>query len=201
MKKILLALGAVCLMVFLVVPPSALAITITTNDWSYIRNVGDTGTTLFRITETFTSAAELGGSDNLYEYSVENLSTNLSASLFRVANPDYLARTMSGPAGWNERGGAQNFLWETFTASNYINPGETLAGFEIYTPGLIQLTSPPLEMNEIGWIMAFDNANNGARVDVFGPIAPVAPVPEPATMLLLGTGLVGLAGFRKKTKK
>ncbi len=36
---------------------------------------------------------------------------------------------------------------------------------------------------------------------VFGGPNPNAPVPEPTTMLLLSTGLVGLAGFRKKLKK
>jgi hypothetical protein len=40
----------------------------------------------------------------------------------------------------------------------------------------------------------------GLTIEVIGDSS-VAPIPEPSTMLLLGTGLVGLVGFRKKIKK
>lgn len=35
----------------------------------------------------------------------------------------------------------------------------------------------------------------------FFSLRETSPVPEPATMLLLGSGLIGLVGFRRKTKK
>ena len=195
-KNIILSIVAAFL---LVTTFSARAVIVTVNQWSYIDGIGDTGTTLFEVTETFTSAAELGGTENLYEYSVRNLTSDLSARLFRVDNPDNLSRTMTGPTNWNERLGAPNFIWETANAVDYIDPGETLSGFEIRTTGLIpELTSPPFLINQIGWIEARDLED--LRVDIFGPVSHAGVVPVPAAVWLFGTALVGLAGFGKRRK-
>jgi len=63
----------------------------------------------------------------------------------------------------------------------------------------------PDRIDSIGF--SFQLSNGGFDSDVFAradrlfPIgSPVAPVPEPATMLIFGAGLLGLAGIKKRIK-
>ena len=61
----------------------------------------------------------------------------------------------------------------------------------------ITITGSAVKMGVTGLSMP----SSGDAWDRFGPNFMVASIPEPATLLLLGTGLVGLVGLRKKFKK
>jgi hypothetical protein len=84
-----------------------------------------------------------------------------------------------------------NFLTGTFGDGVVLPAGEWLF--------LVALLDDELALAELtnGAI----GPNGGGTQFIFSPKTTSTTVPEPATMLLLGSGLLGLAGFRKKIFK
>ena len=86
-----------------------------------------------------------------------------------------------------------NLLSESRFTSVSINPETNMVGFDTnrfsFTDNQIQ----------VDWAKLSFNSNTIVKLDVIDP--PVTDVPEPTAMLLLGLGLVGIAGVRRTFKK
>ena len=130
---------------------------------------------------------------------------SLNGNGYAFLNQDFEILSYGG-AGGNLPGDNSCGYWGCGTSyKNVVNLGNGNIEYQLLGTGephgTIRFTGA---FNTLTWRSLSNEYWNGFTVGVQGTAAEILPptgVPEPATMLLLGLGLMGLAGVRRKFKK
>lgn len=167
---------------------------------------------------SFSSTAQLngtldlnaGGIDGVYwVFQIGTTLTTASASAVQLINP---GGNLGSDVGvfWVVGSSATLGTTTAFEGNILALTSITLnTGATIYNGrALARNGAVTLDTNTISNVCPFPNLgpgfSGGLEFDQYGNVVPVVtstPVPEPATMLLLGSGLAGLGAFRKRFKK
>jgi len=149
------------------------------------------------------------------EYLLPNLVNDgglLDSFQFHFEDGDFWGKTTAGPwelidTGWSETFG---FFWQHGSTRGYTEDSENGGSAE----ALVYYLEDGLMLN-LGWyfgnpgswpaqygnnyLIAFDNPGGyGDFNDAVTIVKGITPVPEPATLFLIGTGLLGIAGIGRK---
>jgi len=178
MKKLTASIAVLVLMAFILVPSAGAVL----YDWSYTNSGGNVLSGFLEGTPVGGTSVEVTALYSVYLDSVEQITDGGWATM---SLDDYLDGPPYTPAILSTDGSVMDF-----TAADAADaPPEADPAFWISLTGYSSL--------------GFDvNSTFGFNETSFTEgVWAMEPIPEPATMLLLGSGLIGLSGFRRKFKK